>query len=419
MANPQSSRPAPPPQPPTLPPPPANTSPGGGVWAELAGQSEAIGVMRAAAAAARLPAGDPNANHMTQSWLFTGAPGSGRSVAALTFAAALQCDDPNRPGCGRCPSCIQTMHGEHPDVTVLATDQVVISIEEVRALLDVAYTRPTHGKWRVIIVEDYDRISENASNCLLKAIEEPPENVVWILCAPSSRAVLPTIRSRCRVLQMRIPPMSAVEELLVRRDGADARVAREAAREAQGHIGYARALARDPQLRQNRLRNIHRAATVATSADAVNCAEALLKAASTQAEATQAAQAEAEEAALRAAYGLSATDRISPKIKSAFDQLAKKQENRAKRSKFDALDRLLQDLASFYRDVLLLQFGAHVEPFNAPLQDLIDYVARHSTPPVTLRRLDAISQARLRLGPGASPQLILEGLFATTGVLSA
>jgi DNA polymerase-3 subunit delta' len=216
------------------------------VWDDVVGQPEAVAVLQRAAS-------DPAA--MTHAWLLTGPPGSGRSVAARAFAAALQCteaDGSGGAGCGRCQACTTTLAGSHPDLTVVATEKVVITIDEVRGLIMSAARTPAAGRYRVIVVEDADRMAERTTNVLLKSIEEPPPHTVWVLCAPSAQDVLPTIRSRCRSVALRVPPARDVAELLVRRDGVDPAIALQAAQAAQSHVGLARRLARDPEARRRR-----------------------------------------------------------------------------------------------------------------------------------------------------------------------
>ena len=191
------------------------------VWDDVIGQPDAVATLTRAVT-------DPAA--MTHAWLFTGPPGSGRSVAARAFAAALECPD---GGCGTCRECRTAMDGTHADVTVKATEGLSIRVEDTRALVQEAGLRPSVGRWRVIIVEDADRLTERAADALLKALEEPTPRTVWMLCAPSVEDVIITIRSRSRHVRLRTPPVEDVADLLVRRDRIDPGMARYAARAAQ------------------------------------------------------------------------------------------------------------------------------------------------------------------------------------------
>ena len=212
------------------------------VWAEVVGQPSAVAELSAAA---------ENPAAMTHAWLFTGPPGSGRSVAARAFAAALQCPD---HGCGRCAACHTVMAGTHSDVREVVPEGLSISVASMRTLVQSAARRPATGRFQVLIIQDADRLGERAANALLKFIEEPPDQTIFLLCAPSDHPEdLPvTIRSRCRPVPLRTPPTEAIAEVLVRRDGIDAEVARWAASVAGGHVGRARRLARDVEARTYR-----------------------------------------------------------------------------------------------------------------------------------------------------------------------
>src|SRR5690349_13888635 len=155
---------------------------------------------------------------MTHAWLFTGPPGSGRSNAALAFAAALQCE---QGGCGTCHSCHSVEIGAHPDVNVTRTEKLSIGVDEVRELVRFSALSPAGQRWQIMVVEDADRLTEPAVNALLKAIEEPSERTVWLLCAPTVEDVLPTIRSRSRLVVLATPSAEDVAAFLVRADGID------------------------------------------------------------------------------------------------------------------------------------------------------------------------------------------------------
>lgn len=398
------------------------------VWDEVVGQDAVVAVLQDAARSARRivegsgqreagPADDvadcpdPLASDrsMTHAWLITGPPGSGRSVAALAFAAALQCTGPE-PGCGECAGCRTTLAHTNADVLSVSTEKVQIQIAEAREFVQRAQVAPSQGRWRVLLVEDADRMTERTSNVLLKAIEEPPARTVWVLCAPSPEDMITTVRSRCRHLGLRIPAAEAVADLLVRRDGVDPAVALDAARAAQSHIGLARALARDPGLRESRRRIISAPARVRSVGEAVLAAQELVDVAKSQADAQTQARDAGERAALLRQLGMADGDRATPQSRAQVRQLEEEQKRRSKRALQDALDRALVDLLGIYRDVLLVQLATGQRLVNEDLSDLVHDVAADSSPRQTMVRVRAIEDARRRLTVNVQPLLALEAM---------
>ncbi len=368
------------------------------VWDAVVGQAHVVEVLRAAVA---------DRSAMTHAWLITGPPGSGRSVAARAFAAALQCPD---GGCGGCQACTTTLGGTHADVTVVATEKVTISIEEVRDLISVAQRAPSQGRWRVIVLEDADRMVERTSNVLLKAIEEPPERTVWLLCAPSPQDVVVTIRSRCRGVVLRVPPVADVAALLVERDGVDPALAEVAARAAQSHIGLARRLARDPEARARRSSTLRLAGGIRGVGDAVLAAGELVEVAAAEAKAATADRDAAERAELLRTLGATEGQTLPPTLRAQIRQLEEDQKRRATRAQRDVLDRSLVDLLSLYRDVLVVQLGADVELVNVAEEAEVRRLASTSTPEQTIRRMDAIGETRERLAGNVAPVLAMEAM---------
>lgn len=368
------------------------------VWDDVVGQEHAVAALQSAVA---------NPAAMTHAWLVTGPPGSGRSVAARAFAAALQC---LQGGCGVCQACTTTMAGTHPDVTLLATEKVVIAIDEVRDLIMTASRSPSGGRWRVIVIEDADRMAERTTNVLLKTIEEPPPHTVWVLCAPSVQDVLPTIRSRCRAVVLRVPPPQAVADLLVRRDGADPAIALSAARAAQSHVGLAKRLARDAGARERRTAVLSIARRIRGVGDAVLAAGELVDVAKAEAVSATQERDAAEKAELMRALGVADGETLPPRLRSQLKQLEDDQKRRATRHQRDVLDRAMVDLLSLYRDVLVVQLGAEVDLVNAELAETVRLLAADSTPEQTVRRMDSIGVARARLDGNVAPLLALEAM---------
>ena len=390
------------------------------VWTDVIGQPEAVRALRRAVRAAAADVGDlpgPDDDQlgvgggesgMTHAWLLTGPPGSGRSTAARAFAAALQC--PMR-GCGECHECRTALAGGHPDVTLLATEHVQLRVEEVRPLVTIAQQRPSLGRWRVILIEDADRLNDTSGNLLLKAVEEPPPRTVWLLCAPSPDDVLVTIRSRCRLVGLRIPPVADVAALLERRHGVDPAIAAFAARAANSHVGLARRLATDEGARTRRRDVLALPEKITSVGAAVMAAGQLVEVAGEEAKAATLERDAVERAALLRSLGAEGVGTLPPAVRAQVRQLEENQKRRATRAHRDSLDRSLLDVLSLFRDVLVVQLGAEVDLVNAELGSEIERLAQASTPEVTVRRMDAIGLARNRIAANVAPLLAVEALM--------
>ena len=380
------------------------------VWDDLVGQRAMVAELRGAvAAAAGVLAGGAGAG-MTHAWLLTGPPGSGRSNAARAFAAALQCE---KQGCGECDACRTALAGTHADVQAVSTETLSIGVAQTRELVRRSALTPAGRRWHVIILEDADRLTEQAANVLLKAVEEPATRTVWLLCAPSSEDALPTIRSRCRQVRLVTPSAEAVAEVLVRRDGIAPEVAAVAARAAQGHIGRARRLALDDTARRRREEVLRIPGSVRGIGSCIEAAANLVETAAAEARDTAAELDAAEVDRLRSALGASATGRMPPGSASALRELEERQKRRAKRIQRDAMDRALIDLAAFYRDVLTRQVDAPVDLVNESARHEIEALAAASTPEDTVRRIEAVLACREALDTNAHPLLATEAMMLT------
>ena len=361
----------------------------------------------------------PVAAAITHAWLFTGPPGSGRSTAARAFAATLQCSDANVPGCGQCQDCHTAFAGTHPDVTLVATDQLTIGVDQTRGLVLGAAMSPSRRRWQVIVIEDADRMTEGAANVLLKAIEEPAPRTVWVLCAPSTQDMIPTILSRCRQLALRTPSPDAIADALAATEGVDRARAYTAAQAAQGHIGRTRALLFDAAAAAGRGEALKLPSEVADVGRALKAAQSLVDAAAAEAKAVSETLdvKETEELKVALGYGQgkgAGSARGVAGSAGILKELETKQKRRATRTQRDALDRALIDIAAFYRDVLAQQF----DPSGAATLGLVHQdharqtqtIAANSTPAATLRRIQAVFEAREAIAANVAPLLAVESM---------
>ncbi|MEU6088291.1 DNA polymerase III subunit delta' [Streptomyces sp. NPDC047085] len=392
------------------------------VWDDLVGQEKVSAVLEAAArdadalvtaAAADEPL--PEASKMTHAWLFTGPPGAGRNQTARAFAAALQCVSPDRalggaPGCGFCDGCHTALLGTHADVTTVAAVGSEILVKDMRDTVRKSFTSPANGRWQIILVEDAERLNEKSANAVLKAVEEPAPRTVWLLCAPSIEDVLPTIRSRCRHLNLRTPTVAAVADMLVRRDGIEPQVAEAAARATQGHVDRARRLATDPAARERRAAVLKLPLRLDEVGACLRAAQELVDAASEDAKQLAEEMDGKETEELKAALGAAQGGRLPRGTAGVMKDLEDMQKRRRTRTQRDSLDVALGDLTGFYRDVLALQLGSRIALANEDAEDALARIARGSSPESTLRRIEAIAACREALDRNVAPLLAVEAM---------
>jgi DNA polymerase-3 subunit delta' len=359
------------------------------VWDDLVGQSRAVETLRAAA----------GGKGMTHAWLFTGPPGSGRSNAAVAFAAALQCVATEAPGsgCGQCQGCHTVLAGSHADVTVIRTQKLTLGVNQIRDLVRSSALSPVGAGYQVLILEDADRLTEQAANALLKAIEEPTPRTVWMLCAPTVEDVLPTIRSRARLVVLATPADADVAAFLTRSEGVEVGLASYAARAGQGHIGRARALARDEATRNRRREVVGVPASLTTLGACMSAATNLADVTKEEAAAITGALDASEKAELDAAYGVVERGRRPREYGPALAEMERDQKTRAKRRHLDVVDRCLMDLVSVYRDAIALGTGSAATLVNEEIRGDIETLARHGTPELNLRRIGWIFDARQQM----------------------
>ena len=376
------------------------------VFDDLVGQEHVIKILQGAVTASRM---SQVSQEMTHAWVFTGPPGSGRSSVAVAFAQALICPS---NGCGTCSDCNAAKTSGHPDVEIISTEGLSIKVEEVRELLARVAWAPSMGGWRVVVMEDADRLTESAANALLKAIEEPGSRTVWLLCAPTLHEVLPTIRSRCRHQQLRTPSLEAVTSVLINRDNIAPGMADFAARVSQGHIGRAKYLATNESVRNNRKLIMRLPLQLGSLAAAFQAAQTLVELATTEANASSNARDDKEIEKLEAAYGKGATGRgMATGGTKAVKELEKEQKSRSTRMVRDSIDRALLDIATFFRDVMMVQSGNIESIINTDMRGEIESYAASHPKHSTILKINALMDARTNLAHNSAPLVTCEALM--------
>lgn len=361
---------------------------------------------------------------MTHAWLFTGPPGSGRSVAATRFAAALQCQSDDDVGCGECRACVTAMARTHADIRHIVPQGLSLSVDSMREIVQAASRRPGTGRWQIVIVEDADRLTEQAANALLKVVEEPPSRTVFLLCAPSvdPEDISVTLRSRCRHVALTTPSVADIERVLVDRDGLTPDDARWAASVCGGHIGRAKRLATDPDARAQREKALGLARAATRDATAYAAAEELVRSAETAAKAMSAELDEAETEEMRTALGAGGTGKGTARpprgTAGALKELERKQKSRATRVSRDVLDRALVDLAALFRDALVVSVGAQVTAMHPDKTDtIVTPMAGYASPEQLLRCVEAVLACRTALDQNVKPKFAVDAMVATIGLV--
>ena len=372
-------------------------------------------ILAAAAAARGLSGADPKA--YTHAWLFTGPPGAGRSNAALAFAAALVCTDSDTLGCGRCKSCRDALAGTHTDLVLVAPRALSIKVEPMRDIVARASRLPTTSSFRILIIQNADRLTTDAGNALLKLVEEPPEQTVVVLCAPSTdpQDISQTLRSRCRHLYIPSPSEAEVVRVLMEEEGASESDARLAAATSLRHIGRARKLVTTASVQTRRANAINLAELVFHGAQAFQAAAALVKRAQKEG-VDDFAEADAlEREKLETALGMGAKGKGAAKAAgqyaSELKALETEQKARGTRRKRDALDLVLVDFAGVYRDAFVIKSGADLTLTHPDFEGLAREIAERTSFEGLVACQDAITQCRERLHQNVDPTVAFNGML--------
>jgi DNA polymerase-3 subunit delta' len=382
------------------------------IWDLVVGHDEAVAMLAEAVAGGRV----------THAWLFVGPPGIGKLHTARVFAAALNCP---AGGDGTCDSCRRILRGVHPDVHLIFPEGDNLLVEDVRAVREEASRTRYEASTAVFILDEADRMTEAAANALLKVLEEPPPEVVFVLVARSAEALVGTVPSRARTLPFVSLSLAELTAALAADLDLDPEQTIWAAAASHGRLARARALLTDEAARTHRATVLDLTERLATGqpSDALAAAATVVALADEVAAAARSRQ-ERELADLAEAFG---TTRGAGALRKRLETRHRRE---LRRARFDAIREALADLLGAYRDIALLSgggpgadggtvadgAGAAQGPGEAPLvnQDKAGTFARLAAgidAASAIRAAGALEEADRRLAIGAAPLLTLEAAF--------
>lgn len=345
------------------------------------------------------------------SWLLLGPTGSGKRPAAVAMAAALQCSVEPGVGCGTCSTCLRILRHRHPDVHHIVPEGPLIPVDVIReSVLPEAARSPFEARMKVFVIEEAERMNPAAQNALLKTLEEPVADTVFILISDREEELLDTIRSRCRVVRLEPVPENRIVELL-KSQGVSEEAALIAARVSDGDLERALALALDDSAGERRRMWLSIPRRLVSPVDALDAAAEILD------EVKQAVKAlevghkqEAQELA----------DILGEKrgTAAARNALAKRHKRELRRREEEVLGESLQTIASFYRDALALRSeGAEAVANIDVMSELEQWASADVSDAALLRAVERCIETRASFMSNANPTLAMEATLVEIGHL--
>ena len=370
------------------------------VWDPLSESRALVGLARQIAA-----------GEIAHAWLLLGPAVSGKRSAATAMAAALQCPEEVGVGCGQCSTCLRILRRRHPDVHHIVPEGPLIPVDVIReSVLPEASRSPFEARRKVFVVEEAERMNPAAQNALLKTLEEPLPDTVFVLVSDREEELLETIRSRCRVVRLEPIPEQRIVELLIRQ-GVAQDVALVAARVSGGDLERGVALGLDEATAERRRLCLSIPRRLVSPVDALDAAADVL------AETRQAVKsleiqhkAEAEELAeiLGERRGTAA----------ARNALSKRHRRELRRREEEVLGEALDTIASFYRDVLALRAGGAEAVANIDIiEELEGWTDAAVDDLALLRAAERCVETRASFMSNANPTLAIEATLVEIGHL--
>ncbi|MGH2821069.1 MAG: DNA polymerase III subunit delta' [Actinomycetota bacterium] len=343
--------------------------------------------------------------HSPHAWLLIGPRGSGKRRTALAIAAALDCDVEPGVGCGECSACRRIMRSRHPDVHHVIPEGPIISVDVVREyVIPEAARSPFEGRHTVFVIEEADRMNDPAQNALLKTLEEPQPDTVFVLLTDQEDELLETIRSRCHFARLEPIPEERVVELLIDA-GASEDDARLAARVSDGEAERARSLLFDEVAAQRRRTWLSIPARLGSSLEAIDGAAEIVQEA-------RAAVKERERAQKQEVVEFAEAIGEARGTAAARNALAKRHRRELRRLEEELLGEALETIGRFYRDVLAARSGRMQAVVNADVANELEaWTGSDPSEAELVAAMQRCVETRSALVRNANPPLAIEGLL--------
>lgn len=370
------------------------------VWDSLSGTRTTEGLAR-----------QLDSDEVAHSWLLVGPRGAGKRSAAIAMAAAVNCREQPGIGCGRCSTCERVARGRHPDVHHVVPEGPIIAVDQIRdSVIPEAARSPFEGHKKVFIIEEAERMNDAAQNSLLKTLEEPQPDTMFVLISDRDDELLETIKSRCRVVRLEPVSYEDVVKLLVAR-GVSEVEARTAAHLSGGDPERGIQLAEDPSAIERRRLWTTMPTRLTGPVAALDVATEILdqsKAAVKEREQVQKAEIVELAEALGEGRGTA----------SARNALATRHRREARRVEEEVLGEALEFLATFYRDVLVVRRDASEEIINVDLRDSLErWAGSEASDAGLLLATERCISARETLTRNANVPLAIESALLEAGRL--
>lgn len=337
-------------------------------------------------------------------WLFSGPLGIGKRTVALAAAKGLVC--PNG-GCNACSACRRVALNMHPDVFLVQPEGEKHLVEDIRIMQEEAGKTREEASHKVFVIDQAERLTGASANAMLKLLEEPPPRVVFFLIAPSDTSVLPTIRSRLRLLSFRSSSVESVVSALVEQTGLSEPKVREALSVCHGRFGQARELLSDPNMQSRRDIIVRTLFDVidGNAADGVMASETIVG----MNQGILDSVGKKQETDLKNAEAMFGRGRLSSAMRKRMEATHKRQLSRMKSMLIRAA---VMDMSVVMRDILAAHVGADVSMLMDQSQSRQSMLVARLASGVALRNgLMATLEADRALARGASPQLCLDAMF--------